>query len=55
MKNEFRRITRYNQIFKFQEEVYRNMARRMGIPETKLWILYSLQCDGVVTQKDLCD
>lgn len=55
VKNEFRRITRYNQIFKFQEEVYRNMARRMGIPETKLWILYSLRCDGVVTQKDLCD
>ncbi len=45
----------YNALYKRNNELCRNMAKRVHIPETTLWILYYLRYDAIITQKDLCD
>lgn len=48
-------LKRYNNILKESDSFYRNAARRLGVPECALWILYTLRAEEPpVTQKRLC-
>lgn len=47
-------ISRFNQIFKETDDIYRHAARRAGLPECTFWILYSLRAEKrPLTQHDL--
>ncbi len=44
-----------NSLLKENDDLYRSAARRLGVPETALWILYSLRTwPPPVTQTSLC-
>lgn len=46
----------YNWRHKVTEDIYRHAARRFGMSECAMWILYSLRLSkGTITQKELCD
>ena len=34
-----RQMTEYNRIFKEEDGLYREVSRRLDLPETELWIL----------------
>lgn len=45
---------RYNRLSKMSNDLYRHAARACGMPETALWILYSLREPEIRTQAELC-
>ena len=48
-------LKRYNNILKESDHFYRKAARRLGVPECALWILYTLRAEEPpLTQKRLC-
>ena len=48
-------LKRYNNILKESDHFYRKAARRLGVPECALWILYTLRTEEPpLTQKRLC-
>ena len=48
-----RQMTEYNRIFKEEDGLYREVSRRLDLPETELWILYLLRLEGGCTQREL--
>lgn len=45
----------YNTIFKENNELYRGVARALGLPDTAFWILYALRdSNGTATQREVC-
>lgn len=47
-------LRRYNQQIKREDDLYRQAARRLDLPEATLWILYALRdTEEQLTQKDL--
>ncbi len=49
-------LLEYNGIIKENDELYRGLARTMGLPDGAFWILYTLrERDEAVTQREICD
>ena len=49
-------LTRYNALSKENDNLYRDMVRKLGGSECALWILYTLRAEKPpVTQKIICD
>lgn len=50
-----RHLLEYNGIFRENDELYRGLAKAMGLPDGAFWILYTLREKGeAVTQSDIC-
>ena len=48
-------LLEYNTLLKDNDNIYRGAARRLGISDCALWILYSLRAEcQPLTQKQLC-
>ncbi|MDE7333478.1 MAG: MarR family transcriptional regulator [Lachnospiraceae bacterium] len=48
-------LMEYNDIFKENENIYRGLARRVGLSECAFWILYILRADNEApVQSDIC-
>ena len=46
----------FNQLYKEVDEIYHIYAKRHGISDTALWLLYSLsENNAAYTQRELCD
>ena len=39
-------LREYNQIFKENNDLYREVTKSFGLPDTAFWILYALQDSG---------
>lgn len=47
-------LREFNSIVRESDELYRDAARAMGMPDSAFWILYALrEADGMLTQRDL--
>ena len=45
----------YNNIFKENDNIYRDVAKRLGLSECAFWILYVLRADDTIsTQSEIC-
>ena len=45
----------FNQLYKQMDETYHQYAKKLGISDTTLWLLYSLyESDVSYTQRELC-
>ena len=45
----------FNQLYKEMDEIYHLYAKKQGISDTALWLLYSLyEKDATYTQRELC-
>ncbi len=45
----------FNQLYKEVDEIYHRYAKKHGISDAVLWLLYSLyENSGVYTQRDVC-
>ncbi len=54
-KNTTDPLAAFNQLYKAMDEIYHLYAKRQGISDTTLWLMYSLyESDGIYTQKELC-
>ena len=48
-------LAAFNQLYKEMDQIYHLYAKRYGISDTHLWILYSLyESDAVYTQREFC-
>ena len=48
-------LSEYNDIIKENDNIYRDISKRLGLPECTFWILYVLRTGmGQVTQTDVC-
>ena len=48
-------LTELNRLYKESEEIYRQLAQKLGIGKTAFWILYAVShVEGEVTQYELC-
>ncbi len=48
-------LSRLNNIFKENDEIYRNIAKKYSLPDCAFWILYTLREEGgIVTQREIC-
>lgn len=48
-------LSRFNSIFKENDEIYRNAAKMVGLSDCTFWILYALRESGeLLTQSDIC-
>ncbi len=48
-------LAQYNAVFREYDELYRRLARRLGMPEGAFWILYALRdLNRPLTQRELC-
>lgn len=51
-----RKLSEYNSIIKEQDEIYRDIARMLGLPDCAFWILYALRDnEKPVTQSEICN
>ena len=41
-----KRLSEYNNILKENDNLYRGVAKRLGLPECAFWILYTLRADS---------
>lgn len=49
------RLREHNHILQENDHIYRSAAKRLGLPECTLWILYTLRAEPApLTQKRLC-
>ena len=49
-------LIRFNNIFKKEDDLYRNAARLLGCTDCEFWIMYTLcLSDQPMTQSELCD
>ena len=49
-------LIRFNNIFKKEDDLYRNAARLLGCSDCEFWILYTLCLSNQpMTQSELCD
>lgn len=54
-KNTCNRLAEYNSIVKENDELYRNIAKKMGLSDCAFWILYALREDNAeLTQSEIC-
>ena len=54
-KNTTDPLAVFNQLYKKMDEIYHLYAKRTGISDTALWLLYSLYEEGTAyTQRELC-
>ena len=54
-KNTGKRLSEYNSIIKETDELYRGVAKALGLPDCAFWILYVLREEGeVLTQSEIC-
>lgn len=50
-----KRLLEYNSIFKENDDLYRKIARELGMSECTFWIFYMLREQGeTVTQSEIC-
>lgn len=50
-----RHLLEYNGIFRENDELYREIAKAMGLPDGAFWLLYILREKGeAVTQSEIC-
>jgi DNA-binding MarR family transcriptional regulator len=50
------RLLEYNAIIKETDELYRDVAKKLGLPDCSFWILYALRQEGGgLTQSEICD
>lgn len=48
-------LREYNQIFKENNDLYREVTKSFGLPDTAFWILYALQdSGGMAAQREVC-
>lgn len=53
-------LSRLNNLFKENDEIYRNAAKRVGLPDCAFWIFYILREDSIkkegniLTQSEIC-
>ncbi len=48
-------LAQYNSIIKENEDIYRELARSLGLSECSFWILYTLRTkEGAPVQSDVC-
>ncbi len=46
----------FNNIMRANEEIYRNLAKIVGLSDSAFWILYALRdADSVLTQSEMCN
>lgn len=51
-----KRLSEYNDIIKENDNLYRGVAKSLGLPECAFWILYTLRSgEAIVTQSDVCE
>ncbi len=56
MKSSNKRLYEYNSIIKENDELYRGVARTLGLPDCAFWILYALRESAqVLTQSEICN
>lgn len=54
--NLTQRLYEYNTIIKENDELYRGVARTLGLPDCAFWILYALRESAqVLTQSEICN
>ena len=54
-KNSRKTLDEYNRIFKENDEIYREAAKKLGLSDCAFWILYAVRSsEDVLTQSDLC-
>lgn len=54
-KNIGKKLSQYNSVIKENDEIYRQAAKALGLPDCAFWILYALrEEDGVLTQSEIC-
>ena len=50
------RLFSLNTVWKENSDIYRRMAKSIGLTETELWILYTLRVEpGEITQSRMCE
>ena len=50
------RLSEYNDIIKENDNLYRGLAKNLGLSECAFWILYVLRADNaVLTQSEICE
>lgn len=55
MGAERKHLSEYNGLYKENDELYRNAARKVGLSDCAFWILYFLREHGAeLTQRDIC-
>ena len=56
MQNARENLSRFNRIIKESNDVYREAAKAVGLPDCAFWLLYALrECGEGMTQSALCD
>ncbi len=56
MDNAKNCLSELNSIIKESDEIYRNAAKTLGLPDCAFWILYALRDNGEMpTQRELCN
>ncbi len=54
-ENTSKILSQYNSIFKENDEIYRKVAKELGLSDCAFWILYNLsENDTPLTQSDIC-
>ena len=48
------KLSEYNRIMKENDEVYRDLAKTLGLSESFFWILYALRAEDAAVQSELC-
>ncbi len=55
MKTISKSLSEYNRIFRENDELYRDLAKRCGLSDAAFWILYVLRADSDgITQSEIC-
>lgn len=54
-KNVGKELLEYNSIIKENDDIYREIAKTLGLPDCAFWILYMLREGGTeLTQREIC-
>lgn len=48
------KLSEYNRIMKENDEIYRDLARTLGLSESVFWILYTLRTGDASAQSEIC-
>lgn len=55
MKTDLEYLSKLNNLIKENDDIYRNVAKRLGLPDCTFWILYSLrEKENSTTQSEIC-
>lgn len=55
-KNVRKELSEYNSIIKENDDIYREIAKALGLPDCAFWILYTLREGGTaLTQREICN